>query len=134
MPMVRKPASAATLTSSGGVVSRTVRWAREIGRAELTRKIVPRRSAVGAVVRSRADRLLQPEGHAHLVIHRRSRRDVSPRVGRPFRPETESAQAEIAVRDQRTHAARLGERKSRAIVRFAAFGIKALPDAGQVAE
>ena len=32
IPIVRKPAAAATVTSSGGVVSSTVRCAREIGR------------------------------------------------------------------------------------------------------
>jgi hypothetical protein len=31
MPIVRKPAAAATVTSSAGVVSSTVRWARDIG-------------------------------------------------------------------------------------------------------
>src|SRR5512147_1304455 len=35
MPMVRKPAAAATVTSSGGVVSSTVRWAREICRRDV---------------------------------------------------------------------------------------------------
>src|SRR5207253_10726034 len=35
MPMVRNPAAAATVTSSGGVVSRTVRCARESGRLGL---------------------------------------------------------------------------------------------------
>ena len=42
--MVRKPAAAATVTSSGGVVSSTVRCASEIGRGVVgMREIVPQR-------------------------------------------------------------------------------------------
>src|SRR5687768_7948374 len=50
MPTVRKPAAAATVTSSGGVVSRTVRWARDRVRdGWLTGRIVPPREAARAL-------------------------------------------------------------------------------------
>src|SRR5262245_24085978 len=126
MPMVRKPASAATLTSSGGVVSRTVRCAREIGLG-LTREIVPRPSASGAPVSACPRSTLDPERHRHLAVHVRRESEV-------VLSATECAEAEMAVGDERTHAARLGEGQGPAVVVLAAFGIEAVGMRRDVAE
>src|SRR5687767_12102945 len=94
MPIDRKPAAAATVTSSGGVVSSTVRWAREVG-CEVMLGSAHNYHASGARVPSsaperrrsrRGDRLLRPavsdlEG---VVLGRPARARVSQRRPRPL--------------------------------------------------
>src|SRR5262245_19263431 len=69
-------------------------------------------------------RLLQPEPHVHLAVHRC--RDVEVLLclvaltGLPIEP----AEAEVAVRDERAHAARLGEGQCLPVVSLSALGIE----------
>src|SRR5215813_5865588 len=133
MPIVRKPASAATLTSSGGVVSRTVGWAREIGLG-LTREIVPQRSAVGAADAACFRGTLEPEGHRHLAVHVLREGEVALRIGHSPRTAMECTEAEVAVGDERAHAPRLGEGHGLAVIALATFGIEAIGMGRDVAE
>src|SRR5215471_18967805 len=71
-------------------------------------------------------RLLQPEPHVHLAVHRR-------RGGEVFLCQLafacapiELAEAEVAVGDEGAHAARFGQRKRLAVVGLAALGIEPL--------
>src|SRR5262245_43148183 len=69
MPMVRKPASAATVTNSDGVVSSTVRWAREICRV-IVSQTTNRRHDVPADEGERPQHLLVVAGnvpHHHFL-------------------------------------------------------------------
>jgi hypothetical protein len=51
---------------------------------------------------------------------------VALRIRRSPHTAIELAQAEVAVGDERTHAARLGEGQSLAIVELAAFGVESV--------
>src|SRR6266508_5313513 len=58
-------------------------------------------------------RLLQPEPHVHLAVHRRRADEVLPRLLARTRAPAELAEAEVAVGDERAHAAWLGESQRR---------------------
>jgi hypothetical protein len=79
-------------------------------------------------------RLLQRELHLHLAVHRRRRGEVLlrllPLAGAPI----ELAEAEVAVGDERAHAARLGEGPRLAVVGLAALGIEPIGMGRDVAE
>ena len=69
-------------------------------------------------------RLLQPERHAHVAVHRRRRREMlvrgRPAVHAPMKP----AEPEVAVRNERPHSAGLGERQCPLVGRLPARGIE----------
>jgi hypothetical protein len=71
-------------------------------------------------------RLLQPEAHAHLAVHRRRGDEVLLRLRALACTSIELAQAEVAVRDERAHAARLGESQRLAVVGLAALAVEAV--------
>src|SRR5499433_3836094 len=63
-------------------------------------------------------RLLQPEPHVHLAVHRRRGREVLARLFALARARAQLPEAEVAVGDERAHAARLGEGQRLAVVRL----------------
>src|SRR5262249_5074557 len=67
-------------------------------------------------------RLLQPVGHAHFAVHRRRDIKVLPSLRVIARAAMELAKAEVAVGNERAHAARLGERQRLAVVAFSVVG------------
>src|SRR5205823_14570121 len=71
-------------------------------------------------------RLLQPEPHVHLAVHRRSGGEVLAGLLLLARAPTELAEAEVAVGDEGAHAARLAERQSVAVVGLSALWIERL--------
>src|SRR5262249_12144785 len=68
-------------------------------------------------------RLLQPEAHVHLAVQRRRGGEVLLSLLPPVRPPVELAEAEMAVGDERTHAARLGHRQRAAVAILAPLGM-----------
>src|SRR5262245_56596948 len=56
-------------------------------------------------------RLLQPEAHVHLAVHRRRCGEVVARLFALARALVERAETEVAVRDEGAHVARFGERE-----------------------
>src|SRR6266849_4307477 len=79
-------------------------------------------------------RLLQPEPHVHLAVHRRRGGEVLLRLLPLARAPRELAEAEVAVGDERAHAAWLGERQRLAVVSLAALGIEPVGMGRDVAE
>src|SRR5262249_33265152 len=77
--------------------------------------------------------LLEPEVHVHLAVH--GGRDGEILAG-PLRiaAAVELAQAEVAMRDQRAHAVRLGERKCLQVARYPALEIEPVGMTCNVAE
>ena len=71
-------------------------------------------------------RLLEPEAHVHLTVHRRGGGEVLPRLLALARARSQLPEAEVAVGDERAHAARLGEGQRLAVVSLAALGIEPL--------
>src|SRR5215467_13446873 len=69
-------------------------------------------------------RLLEPEAHVHLAVHRRREGEVLLRLLTLARACEQLAEAEVAVGDERAHAARLGERQRLTVIRLAALGIE----------
>src|SRR4030095_3381131 len=69
-------------------------------------------------------RLLQPKPHVHLAVHRRRGGKVLLRLLALARAPVELAEAEVAVGDERAHAARPGEGQRLAVVGLAARGIE----------
>src|SRR5215467_2901427 len=61
-------------------------------------------------------RLLQIEPHIHLAVHRRRGGEVFARLFALARARAQLPEAEVAVGDERTHAARLGEGQGLAVV------------------
>src|SRR5215470_15929457 len=71
-------------------------------------------------------RLLQIERHVHLAVHRRRSGEVLARLlGLAF-ARAQLPEAEVAVGDERTHAARLCEGQRLAVVGLAALGVELL--------
>src|SRR5262245_48478225 len=64
-------------------------------------------------------RLLKVEAHVHLAVHRRRGGEVLPRLLVLARAPVELAEAEVAVGDERAHAAGFGECECIKIVRLA---------------
>src|SRR3990170_3138461 len=56
-------------------------------------------------------RLLQPEPHVHLAVHRRRRAEMLLRLLALVRVRVELAEAEVTVGDEGAHAELLGERE-----------------------
>src|SRR5262245_5602270 len=71
-------------------------------------------------------RLLQPEPHVHLAVHRRCSGEVLTRLLALVGARAQLPEAEGAVGDERAHAARLGEGQRLAVVGLAALGIEAV--------
>src|SRR5262249_13805449 len=69
-------------------------------------------------------RLLQPEPHVHLAVHRRRGGEVLARLFALARARAQLPEAEVAVGDERAHAARLGEGQRLAVMGLAALGIE----------
>src|SRR5262249_47748179 len=69
-------------------------------------------------------RLLAPEAHVHLAIHRRRGGQTLPSLLWLAGAAIELAQAQMAVGDKRAHAVRLGERQRLLVVSYAAFSIE----------
>src|SRR6266852_4852212 len=69
-------------------------------------------------------RLLQPELHVHLAVHRCRSGEVFHGLLLLTGYSIELAEAEVAVGDERTHAARLGEGQRLSVVGLAALGIE----------
>src|SRR5215467_223406 len=69
-------------------------------------------------------RLLEPEPHVHLAVHRRRGAEVLARLLTLARAPVELAEAEVAVGDERAHAARLRERQRLAVVGLAALRVE----------
>src|SRR5262245_38255597 len=88
----------------------------------LSRSDGPRGSRSGSSGRASAEcprlclRLLQIELHVHLAIHRRRDAEVLVTLLTLAHAPEERAEAEVAVGDERAHAARLGERQSLAVM------------------
>src|SRR2546426_5570263 len=79
-------------------------------------------------------RLLQPEPHVHVAVHRRRGGEVLLGLLALARAPGELAEAEVAVRDERAHAARLGEGQRLAVVGLAALGVEPVGMDRDVAE
>src|SRR5262249_50241705 len=79
-------------------------------------------------------RLLQPEAHLHLTIHRDCGGQERAGVITLADPPIEPAEAQIAVRDEGAHAARLGECQPLAVMGLALLGIETLGPCRDVAE
>ena len=79
-------------------------------------------------------RLLQPERHVHLAVHRRRRCHMLLRLLARARAPVQFAEAEMAVGDKRAHAARFGEFQRGEIVSFTGVSVEAIPVGGDVAE
>src|SRR5215831_5916418 len=69
-------------------------------------------------------RLLQPVRHPHLTVHRRRGGEVLARLLALARARAQLPEAEVAVGDERAHAARLGEGQRLMVVGLAALGIE----------
>src|SRR5262249_12928471 len=67
---------------------------------------------------------LQPVRHPHLAVHRRRGGEMLLRLLALARAPVELAEAEVAVRDEGAHAARLGECQGIAVVGLAAVGVE----------
>src|SRR5712692_4008411 len=63
-------------------------------------------------------RLVQPEAHVHLAVHRRRRRQMLSGLVRLVGLPEELTQVEVAVGDERTHAEVAGQGQGLAIVAF----------------
>src|SRR5262249_24343993 len=79
-------------------------------------------------------RLLAPEAHVHLAIHRRRGGQTLPSLLWLAGAAIERAQAQMAVGDKRAHAVRLGERQRLLVVSYAAFSIELVGVGSQVTE
>src|SRR5882762_1298090 len=79
-------------------------------------------------------RLLEPERHVHLAVHCRRGSQVLLGLLRLAHTSTEAAEATVAVSDERSHTARLGERQRPAVMRLAALGIEPVGMGRDVAE
>ena len=79
-------------------------------------------------------RLLQPEPHVHLAVHRRRGGEVLLRLLALARAPVELAEAEVAVGDERAHAARLGESQCLAVVGFDPLRVEPVGMGRDVAE
>src|SRR5215470_4356446 len=79
-------------------------------------------------------RLLQPEPHVHLAVHRRRGREVLLCLLALARALVELAEAEVAVGDEGAHAARLGQRQRLAVVGLAALRVEPIGMGRDVAE
>src|SRR5262247_2269516 len=62
--------------------------------------------------------LLQPEPHVHLAVHRRCSGEVLTRLLALVGARAQLPEAEVAVGDERAHAARLGKKQCVPIVCF----------------
>ena len=69
-------------------------------------------------------RLLQPEAHVHLAVHRGRGGEVLLRLLALGGSTEELGEAEVTVGDERAHAARLGEGQRLAVVGLATLGIE----------
>src|SRR5262245_33352588 len=78
---------------------------------------VPRTSCQLACLRFR---LLEPERHVHVPVHHGRGDEVFAGLLALARASVELAEAEVAVGDERPHAARLGERQRLAVMSVAA--------------
>ena len=74
-----------------------------------------------------------PVRHLHLAVHGGRRAEVFARALPLALPLEERAKSEVAVGDQRPHAARLGKRHRLAIVRLAAPGVESIRVSDDVA-
>src|SRR5258708_32723435 len=79
-------------------------------------------------------RLLQPKRHVHVVIHRGRGAEMVARLVAFARAPVELAEAEMAVGDERAHAARFGKTQRAEIVSFTCVGVEAIGVGGDVAE
>jgi hypothetical protein len=101
-------------------------------------RVAPARSARASRARQAAGRLLafgvnlltqlsfrplQPVGHVHLTVLLRScEAEVLQRLLAPVHSPIELAEAQVAVRSERTHTAGLGKRQRLAVVAFSILG------------
>src|SRR5512132_4011557 len=67
-------------------------------------------------------RLLQPEAHVHLAVHRRRDGEVLLRLLALARAPVELAEAEVTVGDEGAHAELAGEGQGLAVVAFSLVG------------
>ena len=79
-------------------------------------------------------RLLEPEPHVQLAVHRHRGGEVLVSALALARLAVELAEAEVAVGDEGSHAARLGERQRLAVVGLAALGVEPVGMGRDVAE
>src|SRR5262245_24002704 len=79
-------------------------------------------------------RPLQPIRHSHVAVQGRRRGEVLLRLLALARAAVELAEAEVAVGDERAHAAWLGECERLAVVGLAALGIEPVGMGRDVAE
>src|SRR6266566_526280 len=79
-------------------------------------------------------RLLQPEPHVYLAVHRRRGGEVLLRLLSLACAPVELAEAEVAVGDERAHAELLGEGQRLAIVRLRDIDLEAVGMGRDVAE
>src|SRR5216684_3446929 len=79
-------------------------------------------------------RLLHPVRHPHLAIHRRRHGEMLLRLLALVRTPVELSEAEVAVGDERAHAAGLGEGEGLAVASLAALGIEPIGMARDVPE
>ena len=78
--------------------------------------------------------LLQSVSHAHFTVHRRRDGEALLAQLKVARAAKQFAETQVAVRNKRAHAARLGERQRLAVVSLAALGIQLLRMGRDVAE
>src|SRR5215475_13751665 len=79
-------------------------------------------------------RLLQEEPHVHHAVHRRRGGEVLMRLLALVRAAVEPAEAEVAVGNERAHAARLGEGQRLGVVGLSALTIELIRMSGEVTE
>ena len=79
-------------------------------------------------------RLLQPEAHVHHAVHRRRCAEAFLRLLALARALVEPAEAEVAMRDEWAHAARLGEGQRLLVVGLATLGVEPVEMGRDVAE
>src|SRR5215470_11112006 len=82
----------------------------------------------------RSLRLLQPEPHAHLAVHRGRGGEVLPRLLAVARPPVEFAEAEVAVGSEGPHLQLFRQRQGAPVVLCTLLGIELLGMRGDVAE